>query len=338
MKKKKVLMSLILLAIIGTSAVFAQTPTLEKLRFGNSGDSRSVRAVNTLISGAVVIPATHEGMPVSNVSNTGFENITGITSVTMLNGMSIIGQSAFRGCTGLTSVTIPGSVTTINQDAFNGCTSLTTVTLLTGLTSIGGRAFAGCTRLTSITLPAGMTLISNNAFDGCTNLTSVTFQGAPPISRNLYANAFPGDLRDKYIAGGAGVYTRTAGSNTWTRTGNAPAPVVNTSLNGVWGRSGSWQATINGNTGVYSSLTSSDVSFLDAVSKNYIKLGDQAFRNITTTGNLTWSGQYLTITTNTARPNVAIGTAWENCTFTMSADGQTLTVTGTAGSGTLTRR
>jgi len=31
------------------------------------------------------------------------------------------------------------------------------------------------------------------------------------------SNSFPGDLRDKYLAGGIGTYTRASGSETWTK-------------------------------------------------------------------------------------------------------------------------
>ena len=48
---------------------------------------------------------------------------------------------AFSGCTSLTSVTIPDSVTSIGNNAFEYCTALTSVTIGNGVTSIGGYAF-----------------------------------------------------------------------------------------------------------------------------------------------------------------------------------------------------
>ena len=55
-------------------------------------------------------------------------------------------------------------------------------------------------------------------------------------------------------------------------------------------------------------------------------LNSTDWRNLTSTGNLTWSGQIVGIRYNASSPNVATGTIWVNATFTLSADGQTLTI------------
>lgn len=69
-----------------------------------------------------------------------FKGMTGVTKVTLNDGLTSIGASAFEGCTKLTSITIPASVTSIGADAFKGCTSLTSVTIL-GNPTIGDGAF-----------------------------------------------------------------------------------------------------------------------------------------------------------------------------------------------------
>lgn len=53
-----------------------------------------------------------------------FEDCSGLTSLTIKHGTTVIGLAAFRGCSGLTSLTIPGTVTKIGDYAFQGCTSL----------------------------------------------------------------------------------------------------------------------------------------------------------------------------------------------------------------------
>jgi len=108
------------------------------------------------------------------------------------------------------------------------------------------------------------------------------------------------------------------------------------SLNGIWKTSsGHVQITVSGSIGVYSFLGASSSYGQSAIDKGYIKVGDQVFRNLTSTGNLTWSGQVLQINYNKST-NEATGTSWVNGTFALSADGQTLSVTGTFIDGTTT--
>jgi len=85
------------------------------------------------------------------------------------------------------------------------------------LTTIPDNAFKKCIPLATITIPDSVTSIGDNAFEGCTGLNSVTLQSII-ASDNLLSDSFPGDLRDKYLAGGIGTYKRPNGSSeTWTK-------------------------------------------------------------------------------------------------------------------------
>lgn len=66
----------------------------------------TVKAASTSISGAITIPAEHNGMPIDTIP-----------------------ANAFKGCNAITSITVPESVTTIGEGAFNGCSSLRSITL-----------------------------------------------------------------------------------------------------------------------------------------------------------------------------------------------------------------
>ena len=99
-------------------------------------------------SGQVSIPETvaynEKTYRVTNIGDWAFYGCSGLTSVTIPNGVTSIGGAAFSGCSGLTSVTIPNSVKSIGEGAFSVCSGLTSVTIPNSVKSIGNSAFSGC--------------------------------------------------------------------------------------------------------------------------------------------------------------------------------------------------
>src|ERR1035441_6787802 len=77
--------------------------------------------------GAVTIPDTINGLPVTSIGDHAFDSCYNMTSVTIPNSITSIGNWAFQLCTTLTGVTIPDSVTHIGVFAFYNCTNLTSV-------------------------------------------------------------------------------------------------------------------------------------------------------------------------------------------------------------------
>lgn len=108
---------------------------------------------------------------VTNIGDWAFGYCSSLTNVTIPNSVISIGNAAFEGCSGLTSVTIPNSVTKI--DAFAGCSGLTSLTIPNSVTSIGELAFEGCSGLTNMVIGNSVTSIGDQAFRGCSGLTSV---------------------------------------------------------------------------------------------------------------------------------------------------------------------
>ena len=138
-----------------------------------------------------------------------FEDCSSLTSVTLSNSITSIGQYAFSHCpltnivlpsgvttlkqycfeyTPITDLDIPNSVTTVGTAVFSYCTSLTGVTIGSGLTTFGNYTFNHCTALSAITFPATVSNLGGYTFDGCTNLLSITMLGttAPTSSGTTF--------------------------------------------------------------------------------------------------------------------------------------------------------
>ena len=241
-----------------------------------SSEARTAEVVSGVYSGDIVIPATmeYEGITyrVIAISDYAFWWLSGLTSVTIGDGVTTIGSSAFYNCSGLTSVTIGESVTAIGGDAFYGCgnlerfegkwastdhrclvvndtlcffapNGLTEYTIPDGVTVIGARAFSGCSGLTALTIPESVSIaaIGDGAFDKCWGLKSITVYNPTPKDISISSDVFGVVNSSKcklYVPENAvSAYKAAAGWNMFKRI----VPIEVSAPNRLWyGGTGIW--------------------------------------------------------------------------------------------------
>ena len=124
-----------------------------------------------------------------------------VSSVTIGNHVTSIGECAFYNCKSLDEVIIPSSVRSIGNRAFDSCELLKKISIENGVTSIGSSAFCSCKSLEEIILPSSVLSIGDYAFAYCASLEDViippsvtsigewTFDGC-----NIIKGAYPKNL------------------------------------------------------------------------------------------------------------------------------------------------
>ncbi len=142
--------------------------------------------------GAVVIPSTINGLPVTRIGNSAFFNCTTLSSVDIPNTVTDIGDHAFYFCSDLTNLNLPNSVTNISDGAFMHC-GLTGIIIPTNVQSIGDSAFASCPALASATLPASVTTLGSALFYGCGGLVAITVDPDNPFYSSVEGLLFNKD-------------------------------------------------------------------------------------------------------------------------------------------------
>ena len=170
----------------GIFAPFIQAiPTFDGKWFatydGGSTSSAECDSTSAITSGEITLTdlvSVEIGDCVTEIGNGAFDGANSLTSMTISNSVTTIGESALVGC-GFSNITIPNSVTSIGNGAFMYCTSLTSITIPDSVTSINNDVFSSC-GLISITIPSGITSIGDYAFNGCAFLQSITVEATTP--------------------------------------------------------------------------------------------------------------------------------------------------------------
>ena len=229
-----------------------------------------------------VIPSENDGKKITQIGSYAFMNCTGLTSVTISDGVTYVGDCAFYNCTSLTSVTIPASVTRIDDYAFgyyyygddekkvdgfkinyfkntighlyaikNGFSDETClITYELDDDTLGIMEYGGSDK--SYVIPAEIggkkiTQIANDAFNDCTELTSVTI---PDSVTYINFEAFYNCTSLKSVTIPASVtYIGDYAFGYYENNNDQfdePAKVVGFKINYVKNTWGHWYATKNG--------------------------------------------------------------------------------------------
>ena len=107
-------------------------------------------------------------------------------TVTVPDGIKVIGKSAFEDCWEVTKISLPAETEIIEESAFYGCSSLTSISL-SGIKRIGRSAFSECTSLRSISIPEGITRVDDHLFENCNSLNNITL---PNTLKSIGISAF----------------------------------------------------------------------------------------------------------------------------------------------------
>ena len=109
-----------------------------------------------------------------------FTNCINLISVSLPEGIKILGNYSFSKCENLVEIHIPSSVSATGQYAFSGCKALKNIIFgdNSNLYGIGDSAFQYCTNLTDIVIPGSLRQINSYAFYGCTSLANIKFDGS----------------------------------------------------------------------------------------------------------------------------------------------------------------
>ena len=130
---------------------------------------------------------------VTSIGQYAFYYCINLTTADLSDNITEIGDYAFYYCEKLDIPNFPHNIQTIGEAAFQYCLDLTELTIPDSVTSIGPRAFSMCSNLETLDFPAGADLkfdtIPSGCFNDCEKLTAITI---PSGIKSLDSYAFKG--------------------------------------------------------------------------------------------------------------------------------------------------
>jgi hypothetical protein len=190
--------------------------------------------------GAVTIPDSINGRPVTQISGDAFTHKYSLTGISCPNTVTNIGSHTFYSCTNLASLSLGAGVRNIEINAFAFCSSLSAVNFPASLTNIGYGAFQYCRGITSVALVYGVINLADYAFNNCSGLTevnlpaSVTSLGVGVFAGCSSLNAIGADSANPSFASSNGVlFTKSLKRLVQYPGGRAGAYAIPASVTGI---------------------------------------------------------------------------------------------------------
>lgn len=120
-----------------------------------------------------------------------YPHVNRISSLTIGEGVTRIGDYAFMLCSFVTEVVIPESVTSMGDWAFAHCTGLQEAYIGDGVTEIAAKAFAECTALKTVVIGKSIQRIGDQAFNTRSSWDQMTLEKITVLFDDIASGSFP---------------------------------------------------------------------------------------------------------------------------------------------------
>lgn len=203
--------------------VGAQTYYSGGWAYTDQGTSVTIVGVQSSASGAISVPSTLGGKPVTVIADRAFYALRNITSLSIPASVTSMTGRAMQACTGLQSITVntsnpnfsssggvlfnkskttlvkcphtlapgyvvPSSVTNLGIGSFMD-SAITAFTIPSTVTYLSSSAFEGCALLTHITVPSSVKTLGFYVFKNCRALQSVSLTaGIKEVTLEMFAS------------------------------------------------------------------------------------------------------------------------------------------------------
>lgn len=190
---------------VGNNAFFG-CGAIEKVAVG--GTLLSTATLQTVFPDSYSVVTDCEILPADesySICTQAFRNCSGLTTLTLPEGLRDIGTNAFQNCNNLTKLKIPNidawlNVTLASASStpfyssgkgylFIGDEEVTNIAIPSGLSAIGAYTFYNCTGIEEASFPESLQSIGSNAFYGCTGLSRINLPSLENWISLQYADA-----------------------------------------------------------------------------------------------------------------------------------------------------